>query len=114
MFSIKISVFLFGVFLAAKDLILWEFVRVPSFPSCRVKLSLGCGQEIGIHVPNTCTNMAQPASFVGSVEKLMAIPRPSDSNDTNQTGAWRTSIFLVKFFDDGGCFIEGPGPLLAL
>ena len=98
----------FLVLFLAKDLILWEFLRIPSFPSCRVNLALECGQEIGMHVPNICRNMAPPAIFWASVGQPMAVPRPGDSSDTNQTGA-----FLVKFFDDGYCFMEGPGAFLA-
>lgn len=112
----------FSVSFSAKDLILWESVTVPNFPSCLVKLSLKCGQEIGMHLPKTCRNVGQSASFLGSMaflptpmKQLTAEPWPSDSNDTNQKGAWTVlDDFAVKFFDDGECFVEGIGPLLAL
>ena len=112
----------FGVSVSAKDLILWESVTVPNFPSCLSNLSLRCGEETGIHLPKACRNIAQAASFEGWVEaaptpmkQLTAEPWPSDSNYTNHQAVKTSTLHIVaKFFDDGECSIEGPGPLLAL
>jgi len=91
------------------DLILWEYVKLPS---CAVELTLSCGEiPDGMHLPRSCKNIGVPATFM-AFHKLTG-----ENAEESEAGTVEGEIpknyptyvrqYMVKFFENGEYSVEG-------